>query len=86
MNNGKLHITSKKIGLLEGINRYCRTGDHRPEGLFVLLGPGVQAGRIGSTVSIMDFAPTFAQLFGIQIPNVDGKPIVEILEMVRHRK
>jgi len=86
MNNGKLQITSKKIGLLEGINRYCRTGDHRPEGLFVLLGPGVQAGRIGSTVSIMDFAPTFAQLFGIQIPNVDGKPIVEILETVRHRQ
>jgi predicted AlkP superfamily phosphohydrolase/phosphomutase len=83
-NNSKLQIASKKIGLLERINKYCRTGDHRPEGLFVILGPGVEAGRLGRTVSIMDFAPTFAGLYETLMPNIDGRPIVEVLEMVKN--
>jgi hypothetical protein len=28
----------------------------------------------------MDFAPTFTQLFGVPLPNVDGRAIPEILE------
>jgi predicted AlkP superfamily phosphohydrolase/phosphomutase len=75
----RLRLFSEKFGVLEGQNSYCRTGDHRAEGLFMASGPGIKTGRIGRTVSIMDFCPTFMQLFGLKMAPMDGKPIPEIL-------
>ena len=77
----QLRLFSEKFGVLEGQNSYCRTGDHRPEGIFLATGPGIKAGRLARTVSIMDFAPTFTQLFGIAMPAADGSQIPEILGM-----
>jgi len=74
-----IRLTSEKTGVIEGVNSYCRTGDHRPEGLFIALGGGIKAGRLDRTVSLMDFAPTFAALQGAGLPDVDGEPITEIL-------
>jgi predicted AlkP superfamily phosphohydrolase/phosphomutase len=74
-----VRLTSGKIGALEGSNRYCRTGDHRREGLFVAVGPAVSSGRMSRTVSIVDFAPTFTRLLGVSLPEVDGNPISELL-------
>jgi predicted AlkP superfamily phosphohydrolase/phosphomutase len=81
--NSRLRILSKKIGIVEGVNTYCRTGDHRPEGFFIVVGPGINAGHMDKIVSIMDFAPTFTNLFGVEMPKTDGNPIIDILEMVR---
>jgi predicted AlkP superfamily phosphohydrolase/phosphomutase len=75
----RLRLTSEKIGMVEGEYTYCRTGDHRPEGLLITFGPGIHPGVIGRTISIMDFAPTFLNLFGLTNPDLDGKPINEIL-------
>jgi predicted AlkP superfamily phosphohydrolase/phosphomutase len=75
----KTRIFSPKIGVLEGLNSYCRTGDHRSEGIFLASGPGITPERLARTVSIMDFAPTICQLLGVELPNVEGKPIAEIL-------
>jgi predicted AlkP superfamily phosphohydrolase/phosphomutase len=47
------------------------------------VGPGINAGHMDRIISIMDFAPTFTNLFGVEMPNTDGNPIIEILEMVR---
>lgn len=77
---GSVRIASEKIGMIEGVNPYCRTGDHRPEGMFIVRGPGIEPGRLEKTVSIMDFAPTLTKLFNIELPNADGKPIEEVLE------
>jgi predicted AlkP superfamily phosphohydrolase/phosphomutase len=74
-----VRLGSDGIGELIGTNRYCRTGDHRPEGLFVAAGPGLGSGRLGRTVSVMDFAPTFAALLGVELPAPDGVPIRELL-------
>jgi len=76
----RLRIASKKIGVVEGVNYSCRTGDHRQEGLFIAFGPGIKPGRLKRTISIMDFAPTFTGLFDVELPDADGKPIAEILE------
>jgi predicted AlkP superfamily phosphohydrolase/phosphomutase len=65
--------------VLEGINRYCRSGDHRREGLFVAVGPGLEPGRMAQTVSIMDFAPTVARLLGVELPAAAGRPIPGLL-------
>lgn len=79
----KVRLGSKKIGELEGEYRFCRTGDHFPGGLFVAVGPGIKPGTLERTVSIMDFAPTFARLLDVDLPDVDGKPILEILSAAR---
>ena len=67
------------LGIIEGANAYARTGDHRPEGLFIAMGRNINAGTLDRIISIMDFAPTFANLLGIQMIETDGKSIVEIL-------
>ena len=79
LDESRIRLASNKIGVVEGVNTYCRTGDHRPEGIFIALGPGIRPGRLEKTVSIMDFAPTFTSLLGVGLPDVDGQPIPEIL-------
>lgn len=74
----RLHLSSRKLGSLQGSNRYCRSGDHRPEGLFVAVGAGLAPARLSRKVSIMDFAPTFARLLGVELPETDGVPIAEL--------
>jgi predicted AlkP superfamily phosphohydrolase/phosphomutase len=80
----KLRLSSDKIGLVEGTYSYCRTGDHRPEGLFIAYGPGIREGHLDRTVSIMDFAPTFTRMLGVELPDADGNPIEEILKAAPH--
>ncbi len=74
-----VRAASPKIGAVEGTNRYGRTGEHRPEGLFVAAGPGTPSGRLPSPVSILDFAPTLAALLGAPLPESDGRCIPELL-------
>jgi predicted AlkP superfamily phosphohydrolase/phosphomutase len=76
---GRIRIGSEKIGVIEGENRYCRTGEHRPEGFFVAVGGGIKPGKVERTVSIVDFAPTITALLGVPLPDVDGRPIEERL-------
>jgi predicted AlkP superfamily phosphohydrolase/phosphomutase len=76
----RVRLCSERIGTVEGVNTYCRTGDHRPEGLFIAIGPGIERGYLKDTVSIMDFAPTFARLLGVPLRHADGRPIAEIVE------
>jgi predicted AlkP superfamily phosphohydrolase/phosphomutase len=73
-----LRLTSDSLGIIEGTNDYCRTGNHRPEGIFAIMGPGIKSRRLNRTVSIMDFAPTIAKLLGVDITDVDGAFIPEI--------
>ena len=74
-----VRLGSDQVGELIGTNHYCRTGDHRPEGLFVAAGPGIGPGRLSRSVSVMDFAPTLAALLDVEVPSPDGQPIRELL-------
>ena len=74
-----VRLRSARIGTLEAVNEFTRTGDHRIGGMFVAAGPGLAQGRIDRVLSIMDFAPTFTAMLGVQMPDVDGKPIPELL-------
>ena len=75
----RIRLGSDKIGEIEGEYRFCRTGDHFPGGMFVAVGPGIKPGMLERTVSIMDFAPTFCRMLDVELPDVDGRPIHEIL-------
>jgi predicted AlkP superfamily phosphohydrolase/phosphomutase len=75
-----LRAESPRIGLIEMVNGYCRTGEHRPEGMFVARGPGLTPGALGRAVSNLDLAPTLARRLGCEMPNVDGELIPELLQ------
>jgi predicted AlkP superfamily phosphohydrolase/phosphomutase len=72
-------IYSKKFGKIPISLSHPRTGHHRAEGMFLAFGPSIQPGTLNRTVSIMDFAPTIAQLLNVSLPDVDGQPISELL-------
>jgi predicted AlkP superfamily phosphohydrolase/phosphomutase len=74
-----LRAASPAIGELEYLNTYCRSGDHRIEGMFIARGPGIAPGRLDRVVSTMDLAPTFTKLLGSEMPAVHGRPIPELL-------
>jgi arylsulfatase A-like enzyme len=48
--------------------------------LFIASGPGLAPGTLSRTVSILDFAPTITRLLDVDLPDVDGEAIREILE------
>ena len=58
-------IHSPKIGNIEGESLSCRTGDHRPEGIFFLSGPGLGSGHLNETIASIDLAPTMASILGV---------------------
>ena len=74
-------IASPKIGTIELVHRGNRTGDHRPDSVFVAAGPHVVPGRV-EPVSILDFAPTLAALHGATLPDTDGKLIPALMARV----
>lgn len=75
----RIRIGSSRIGEIAGEYRFCRTGDHFPGGMFVATGPGIRPGTLARTVSIMDFAPTICRMLDVELPDVDGAPIRELV-------
>jgi hypothetical protein len=71
---------SPKIGRFEKQYSRVRTGDHKSNGLFFAFGPGITPSRLHREVSVMDFAPTIAAILNVEMPNIDGNPIVEVIK------
>ena len=78
--SASVRAKSPKIGIVEGVNHYGRTGEHRPNGLFMAIGPNIRPNRLDREVSILDFAPTLAKLLAVNLPCFDGHPIAELIE------
>jgi predicted AlkP superfamily phosphohydrolase/phosphomutase len=58
-----------------------RSGDHRPDGMFLAAGPHIQPGRLARTPGLIDLAPTALYLAGLPIPeSMDGQVIDDILD------
>jgi predicted AlkP superfamily phosphohydrolase/phosphomutase len=72
-----VRATSPRIGTVEGFNEYARTGEHRPDGWMVATGPGIAAGSLATSPSLLDLAPTFAAILGVDF-ECDGRPIDDI--------
>ena len=53
---------------------------HRPDGLFMAVGPGIAAGFRMTGAEIVDLAPTILQWMGVPVPaEMDGRPLDEIM-------
>ncbi len=58
-----------------------RSGDHRPDGMFLAAGPHIRPGRLTRTPGLIDLAPTILHLAGLPIPeSMDGQVIQDIFE------
>jgi predicted AlkP superfamily phosphohydrolase/phosphomutase len=68
-------VSSPATGTIRREFRGVRSGDHKPDGFFWCLGPGIPAGRRIDAVPVMDFSATVAALLGVPLENVDGRPI-----------
>lgn len=66
-------LASAKVGEVRDSYRGYRTGDHRPDGLFIARGPAIRPGQAGAAV--VDLAPTIAAALGVALDDVDGEPI-----------
>jgi predicted AlkP superfamily phosphohydrolase/phosphomutase len=75
----RVRAHSAKIGTVDGVNSFGRSGEHRPEGFLIAAGEGIAPGRLAAPVSILDLAPTFTGLFGLDLPGADGKPIAPLM-------
>jgi predicted AlkP superfamily phosphohydrolase/phosphomutase len=77
-----VRASSPKMGMVEGTNDYGRTGEHRAEGMLVAAGGNLKSGQLTREVSVLDVAPTIAALFGVTLPNSDGRVIAEMVPPV----
>lgn len=65
--------------LLTPAGPLLRSGDHRPEGIFLAAGPDVRGGPLAQPPSILDIAPTFLYLADAPLPDdLDGHLISDI--------
>jgi predicted AlkP superfamily phosphohydrolase/phosphomutase len=75
---GRVRCRSDKVGVIEGVNDYARTGEHRSDGWLVAAGPGIAPGRLDRAVSLLDLAPTVSAMLGVSLAGVDGREIGEL--------
>jgi len=70
-------LESAKIGKINTVYG-SRKGDHKPLGMFFAAGPGLNSGALEHAVSITDYAPTIANILGVELANVEGNVISEL--------
>jgi len=68
-------VWSPKTGLVHAPYTHWRTGDHRPDGLLLAIGPGVPSDRVLPCVDLEDIAPSIAARLGVGLEDVDGRPV-----------
>jgi predicted AlkP superfamily phosphohydrolase/phosphomutase len=56
-----------------------RTGHHHAHGFFVARGPGLAADHVAEDVRMVDLTATVGALLGVDLGDVDGRPIPELL-------
>jgi predicted AlkP superfamily phosphohydrolase/phosphomutase len=66
-------VWSPKTGIVHGLYTNWRSGDHRPDGLLLAMGPGIGANSAVGPVQIEDLAPTLCARLGVTLEDVDGR-------------
>lgn len=52
-----VRLSSPAIGVVEGVNWYGRSGDHRAGGMYFVTGPGIEPGTAGRDVAVSELGP-----------------------------
>ncbi len=54
--------------------------DPELDGVFIAWGYGIKPGVKLGRISNLDVAPTIAELLGVKLPDIEGRPLTEILQ------
>jgi hypothetical protein len=68
-------VGSPKVGTVRIPQSRSRTGDHRPDGLLLAVGPGFEAGAELPSIAVEDIGPSLAARFGVKFDDVDGEAV-----------
>jgi predicted AlkP superfamily phosphohydrolase/phosphomutase len=72
---------------IPGRNLEGRSGNHRPQGMLIACGKGIEAGTIINHAHILNLAPTMLSLLGQPVPTeMEGCPIEEIVRRENEQK
>jgi predicted AlkP superfamily phosphohydrolase/phosphomutase len=71
-------VYSPKVGVVHEPYDHSRTGDHFPDGLLLATGPGIVPCAVLPSIPVEDIAPTICAHLGVELPDVDGRPIPEL--------
>lgn len=80
--NRDLPITgaaSPAVGVVRGRYTGLRTGDHRPDGLLAVTGPGVSPRRRHDPIRMIDVAPTICAAAGGELQGGDGVVVLGLV-------
>jgi predicted AlkP superfamily phosphohydrolase/phosphomutase len=80
------NVTSPKVGSIHGRYDLWRTGDHRPAGLLLAKGEGLAPGVRMPGLAVEDIGPSIAARLGIELRNVDGRPVDWLAGPSRNRR
>jgi predicted AlkP superfamily phosphohydrolase/phosphomutase len=76
--DGRVVVVKSKTDIVE---RHNVSGDHRPEGILILRGPGIRVGHQMAEARLEDIAPTLLYLAGLPVPDdMDGRVLAEAFE------
>ncbi len=68
-------VWSPKTGIIHGLYTNWRSGDHRPDGLLLALGPGIATNSAFAAIQIEDLAPSISARLGVRLEDVDGRVV-----------
>lgn len=68
-------VWSPKTGVIHAPYWHWRTGDHRPGGFLFAKGESIPAGADLGQVENRDVGPTICAMLGVNLADVDGRPI-----------
>jgi predicted AlkP superfamily phosphohydrolase/phosphomutase len=71
-------VYSPKAGIVHEPYDHWRTGDHFPDGLLLATGPEIPPGAVLPSIPVEDIAPTICARLGVELPDVDGRPVPEL--------
>ncbi len=72
-------VYSPRIGMVVGHDEQWRTGDHRRHGLLFARGPGIEPGPREGRVPMVDVGPTLCAALHVDLPDVDGRPVADLV-------
>ena len=68
-------VWSPKTGIVHGLYTNWRSGDHRPDGLLLAMGPDIGAHSAFAPIQVEDLAPTISARLGVTLEDVDGRVV-----------
>jgi predicted AlkP superfamily phosphohydrolase/phosphomutase len=74
-----LRVESPRTGLIVGHPSGRRSGEHRPEGLLITMGPSTRSGQRAQMVPVTRLGPALVASLGMSHPNIGGDFIEEMV-------